>query len=192
MSDTTSTTPDWAQLYHRNFPGGDHPIPPTMFGSSVADSTVVTTTASHTLISPPPTGATHSNIEGRVGKSTRRRSRASRKAPTTLLNTDTTNFRAMVQQFTGIPSGPYSSGIQTTSASPFINFGVLSSDDNINFNAHIQPQYNNNNNNNPTMFMLNNNNNNNNNNNSDGFFLDGLPAGHTATPRPASSNGYLF
>ncbi|URD86028.1 VQ motif [Musa troglodytarum] len=25
-----------------------------------------------------------------------------------MLNTDTTNFRAMVQQFTGVPSGPYS------------------------------------------------------------------------------------
>ncbi|XP_042041156.1 VQ motif-containing protein 22-like [Salvia splendens] len=34
----------------------------------------------------------------------RRRSRASRRTPTTLLNTDTTNFRAMVQQFTGSPA----------------------------------------------------------------------------------------
>ncbi|KFK24359.1 hypothetical protein AALP_AAs62136U000100 [Arabis alpina] len=40
----------------------------------------------------------------RVSKPTRRRSRASRRTPTTLLSTDTTNFRAMVQQFTGGPS----------------------------------------------------------------------------------------
>ncbi|KAI3814291.1 hypothetical protein L1987_19042 [Smallanthus sonchifolius] len=44
-----------------------------------------------------------SNQLNRVTRPTiaRRRSRASRKTPTTLLNTDTTNFRAMVQRFTG-------------------------------------------------------------------------------------------
>lgn len=44
--------------------------------------------------------------DGRVARPARRRRRASRKAPLALLNTDTTNFRAMVQQFTGFPSGP--------------------------------------------------------------------------------------
>jgi len=39
-----------------------------------------------------------------VGK---KRSRASRRAPTTLLNTDPSNFRAMVQRFTGIPETPF-------------------------------------------------------------------------------------
>ncbi|KAJ0494525.1 putative VQ motif-containing protein [Helianthus annuus] len=49
---------------------------------------------------PNPTGSNHLN---RVTRPTiaRKRSRASRKTPTTLLNTDTTNFRAMVQRFTG-------------------------------------------------------------------------------------------
>ncbi|KAK6791975.1 hypothetical protein RDI58_011056 [Solanum bulbocastanum] len=37
----------------------------------------------------------------------KKRSRASRKAPTTVLTTDTTNFRAMVQEFTGIPGPPF-------------------------------------------------------------------------------------
>ncbi|KAF7124976.1 hypothetical protein RHSIM_Rhsim12G0015000 [Rhododendron simsii] len=46
---------------------------------------------------------------GRGSKPIRRRSRASRRTPTTLLNTDTTNFRAMVQQFTGGPTAPYAS-----------------------------------------------------------------------------------
>ncbi|ERM94166.1 hypothetical protein AMTR_s00010p00175790 [Amborella trichopoda] len=39
----------------------------------------------------------------------KKRSRASRRAPTTVLTTDTTNFRAMVQEFTGIPNPPFSS-----------------------------------------------------------------------------------
>lgn len=42
--------------------------------------------------------------QGRVAKPIRRRSRASRRTPTTLLNTDTANFRAMVQHFTGGPA----------------------------------------------------------------------------------------
>ena len=39
----------------------------------------------------------------------KKRSRASRRAPTTVLTTDTTNFRAMVQEFTGIPAQPFTS-----------------------------------------------------------------------------------
>ncbi|XP_011031000.1 PREDICTED: rho GTPase-activating protein gacO-like isoform X3 [Populus euphratica] len=39
----------------------------------------------------------------------KKRSRASRRAPTTVLSTDTTNFRAMVQEFTGIPAPPFTS-----------------------------------------------------------------------------------
>uniref|UniRef100_A0A0C9QTJ1 TSA: Wollemia nobilis Ref_Wollemi_Transcript_10482_1587 transcribed RNA sequence n=1 Tax=Wollemia nobilis TaxID=56998 RepID=A0A0C9QTJ1_9CONI len=42
----------------------------------------------------------------KVGK---KRSRASRRAPTTVLTTDTSNFRAMVQEFTGIPPAPFAS-----------------------------------------------------------------------------------
>ncbi|KAL5982164.1 hypothetical protein ACLOJK_016233 [Asimina triloba] len=48
----------------------------------------------------------------------KKRSRASRRAPTTVLTTDTTNFRAMVQEFTGIPAPPFS-------ASPFPRGGRL-------------------------------------------------------------------
>ncbi|KAG4179110.1 hypothetical protein ERO13_A10G085466v2 [Gossypium hirsutum] len=39
----------------------------------------------------------------------KKRSRASRRAPTTVLTTNTTNFRAMVQEFTGIPAPPFTS-----------------------------------------------------------------------------------
>jgi len=58
--------------------------------------------------SPPPgkcnsTGYGLSSSSAKVGK---KRSRASRRAPTTVLRTDASNFRSMVQEFTGIPSAP--------------------------------------------------------------------------------------
>ncbi|PWZ27398.1 hypothetical protein Zm00014a_040544 [Zea mays] len=40
-------------------------------------------------------------------RGSRKRARASRRAPTTVLTTDTSNFRAMVQEFTGIPAPPF-------------------------------------------------------------------------------------
>ncbi|KAM0906074.1 hypothetical protein ACQ4PT_017029 [Festuca glaucescens] len=40
-------------------------------------------------------------------RGSRKRTRASRRAPTTVLATDTSNFRAMVQEFTGISSPPF-------------------------------------------------------------------------------------
>ncbi|KAK7385297.1 hypothetical protein VNO78_31013 [Psophocarpus tetragonolobus] len=43
-----------------------------------------------------------------VGRSSKKRTRASRRAPTTVLTIDTSNFRAMVQEFTGIPTPPFS------------------------------------------------------------------------------------
>ncbi|KAH0455267.1 hypothetical protein IEQ34_015299 [Dendrobium chrysotoxum] len=49
----------------------------------------------------------------------KKRSRPSRRAPTTVLATDTSNFRAMVQVFTGIPSAPLSSSF---SLHPSLNF----------------------------------------------------------------------
>ncbi|QHO02592.1 hypothetical protein HN51_037091 [Arachis hypogaea] len=42
-----------------------------------------------------------------VRNNPKKRSRASRRAPTTVLTTDTSNFRAMVQEFTGIPAPPF-------------------------------------------------------------------------------------
>ncbi|KAK3016752.1 hypothetical protein RJ639_006072 [Escallonia herrerae] len=44
---------------------------------------------------------TQSRAHGNVGKPIRKRSRALRRTPTTLVNATTTNFRALVQQFTG-------------------------------------------------------------------------------------------
>ncbi|CAJ1971633.1 unnamed protein product [Sphenostylis stenocarpa] len=83
---------NWLHFYQQTqFSGAQEMLP-----SPVSEATTVTTTAAPAQLSP----------EGRVSKPMRRRSRASRRTPTTLLNTDTTNFRAMVQQFTGAPSAP--------------------------------------------------------------------------------------
>ncbi|KAE9605110.1 hypothetical protein Lalb_Chr10g0093681 [Lupinus albus] len=100
MIQTMSTPNEWFQFYNQNFS-----TPPSISDSTTTTATAIpATTATTMTTSPPlPSSSTHLSSEGRVSKP-RRRSRASRKTPTTLLNTDTTNFRAMVQQFTGGPS----------------------------------------------------------------------------------------
>jgi hypothetical protein len=50
--------------------------------------------------------------KGSVSKPARKRSRASKRTPTTLLNANANNFRALVQQFTGCPSAAISFGNQ--------------------------------------------------------------------------------
>ncbi|CAK8567320.1 unnamed protein product [Lathyrus sativus] len=56
----------------------------------------------------------NSSNNNNVGRNPKKRSRASRRAPTTVLTTDTTNFRAMVQEFTGIPAPPFPSPFPRT------------------------------------------------------------------------------
>ncbi|KAL5206894.1 hypothetical protein ABZP36_035103 [Zizania latifolia] len=58
-------------------------------------------------------------------RGSRKRTRASRRAPTTVLNTDTSNFRAMVQEFTGIPSPPFVAGGVAPAASLRTRFDHL-------------------------------------------------------------------
>ncbi|OWM82208.1 uncharacterized protein LOC116208646 [Punica granatum] len=68
---------------------------------------------------PAPLGMENASLQGSVdsipavqpiksnkaaGRNRKKRTRASRRAPTTVMTTDTTNFRAMVQEFTGIPA----------------------------------------------------------------------------------------
>ncbi|KAL0405233.1 UNVERIFIED_CONTAM: VQ motif-containing protein 22 [Sesamum latifolium] len=60
--------------------------------------------------------------QGRVSKPIRKRSRASRRTPTTLLNTDTANFRAMVQRFTGGPANTSAARPQLRVALGTFNF----------------------------------------------------------------------
>ncbi|KAI4389441.1 hypothetical protein MLD38_001669 [Melastoma candidum] len=56
----------------------------------------------------PPSLTTTTNEPKKASRNPRKRTRASRKAPTTVLSIDTSNFRAMVQEFTGFPTPPFS------------------------------------------------------------------------------------
>ncbi|KAI3692813.1 hypothetical protein L6452_32636 [Arctium lappa] len=85
---------EWLQIYKNNLTGTAQPTVERCSGDVITEATTVTTTTASSHLS-------------RVTRpiNPRRRSRASRRTPTTLLNTDTTNFRAMVQQFTGVGGG---------------------------------------------------------------------------------------
>ncbi|KAM0895843.1 hypothetical protein ACQ4PT_023591 [Festuca glaucescens] len=112
MGETSANMAHWAGLYGAGGNGG--PAPGEGSGVTVSSPTSGGSGGSPAQSAPGVEG-------GRVGKPARRRSRASRRAPVTLLNTDTSNFRAMVQQFTGIPSGPYGPG---SAGGPVISFGA--------------------------------------------------------------------
>ncbi|CAL0334916.1 unnamed protein product [Lupinus luteus] len=91
---TTTTNQYWMQFYPQQ-PLMDGAIVPPKEGFSGATTSNLT---------PPKV-----NNNNNVSKPIRRRSRASKRTPTTLLNANTTNFRALVQQFTGCPSTTMSS-----------------------------------------------------------------------------------
>ncbi|GAB2271217.1 hypothetical protein Dimus_006060 [Dionaea muscipula] len=78
------------------------PPPPPPQGNDPAQAAAGPTTS---------TGPAEASTQTRPKK----RTRGSRRAPTTVLATDTNNFRAMVQQYTGIPASPYSA----ISSSPY-------------------------------------------------------------------------
>uniref|UniRef100_A0ACD5Z832 Uncharacterized protein n=1 Tax=Avena sativa TaxID=4498 RepID=A0ACD5Z832_AVESA len=116
MGEASANMAHWAGLYGATGAGGNGGAAATAEGSGV---TVSSPTSGGSGGGSPARSAP--GVEGgRVGKPARRRSRASRRAPVTLLNTDTSNFRAMVQQFTGIPSGPYG----PAGGGPVISFGA--------------------------------------------------------------------
>ncbi|RRT54663.1 hypothetical protein B296_00039113 [Ensete ventricosum] len=113
MSDATTAGPaQWAQLGGRPHlrPLPAPPAPATSAFGCVSDSVVVSTTSSPTTDGSAKDASQQPGIEGRVGKPVRRRSRASRRAPTTMVNTDAANFRMMVQHFTRNPTGPCAVG----------------------------------------------------------------------------------
>ncbi|XP_021314013.1 VQ motif-containing protein 22 [Sorghum bicolor] len=124
MGDTGANMSPWGGVY---MSGGGAPATTeaTVVTAAVAAGGSVSSPTSGGSGGGSPTRAQQPGVGrvegGRVGKPARRRSRASRRAPVTLLNTDTSNFRAMVQQFTGIPSGPY--GPAGPGGGPVISFG---------------------------------------------------------------------
>ncbi|XP_022893841.1 uncharacterized protein LOC111408299 [Olea europaea var. sylvestris] len=77
--------------------------------------------------------------EGSVDKPIRKRSKASKNAPTTLLNANTTNFRALVQKFTGCRSaGAYKGPITLNFAVPHNDFNVTSTTSLLGCNYYTQ------------------------------------------------------
>ncbi|CAD6338750.1 unnamed protein product [Miscanthus lutarioriparius] len=132
MSDTGSSFAQWVALYHHHHDATGAVLP----DDAAAD--VLGTTPAAAVASPtsgvssggsPTKAAAQQQLRGvkgpRIGKpaAARRRSRASRRAPVTLLNTDTANFRAMVQQFTGIPAPP-AGAFGAPAGVPVINFAA--------------------------------------------------------------------
>ncbi|KAL1808513.1 hypothetical protein DCAR_0727984 [Daucus carota subsp. sativus] len=105
----------WLHYYNQQTPdAGYNPAVVTSVGGggngsgfSDTTSTIVTTSFTTNNTSSPSKSTSlgntdvHLNPQASVGKPIRRRSRAPRKNPTTLLNASTTNFRSLVQQFTG-------------------------------------------------------------------------------------------
>ncbi|KAK8600879.1 hypothetical protein V6N13_059379 [Hibiscus sabdariffa] len=80
-----------------NLPGSSSSNQSTLLGDSFPSSSLVQTRPPH-----------DNNAVRSSTKNPKKRTRASRRAPTTVLATDATNFRAMVQEFTGIPAPPFS------------------------------------------------------------------------------------
>lgn len=115
-SEPNSNTDHVGALMASNSSSSSHPI---MFGGSRGDinalvalqqSNLNPSTSSsmpfpHQAASASASASASSSDQPRPSK---KRSRASRRAPTTVLTTDTSNFRAMVQEFTGIPAPPFS------------------------------------------------------------------------------------
>ncbi|KAL5141057.1 VQ motif-containing protein 22 [Glycine soja] len=103
----TATTDQWMQFYQQplmDSHGHDHDhdhdhhalAPNTTEGFSSSPTPTMPSSESNSILS-------QLSPKGNVSKPIRRRSRASKRTPTTLLNANPTNFRALVQQFTGCP-----------------------------------------------------------------------------------------
>ncbi|KAF5742371.1 hypothetical protein HS088_TW09G00416 [Tripterygium wilfordii] len=124
MEDTlTSSTDQWVQSYdsfHSPVPFSD-----SAFATTGVESTLVSPNNSHRAIDHHHHQQQHQlspKSTGCASKPIRRRSRASKKTPTTLLNANSTNFRALVQQFTGCPRAPISFATQKGPIT--LNFGA--------------------------------------------------------------------
>ncbi|KAM3320910.1 hypothetical protein P3S67_008112 [Capsicum chacoense] len=116
MSDNIPNPTDWVQIYQHTLSRQQQPPPPPPLQSTAAfrgvrefdATTVITTPTSSSSCPSVPQHHGHGPV-GRDSRPIRRRSRVSRRTPTTVYNTDTRNFRAMVQQFTGNQNQPVQS-----------------------------------------------------------------------------------
>ncbi|KAI4325934.1 hypothetical protein MLD38_031295 [Melastoma candidum] len=69
-----------------------------------------------------PTSRNNNGVAPR--RNPKKRTRASRRAPTTVLTTDTSNFHTMVQEFTGIPAPPFDAAATLFQRGRFDLFGT--------------------------------------------------------------------
>ncbi|XP_059624290.1 uncharacterized protein LOC132267213 isoform X2 [Cornus florida] len=75
---------------------------------------------------PPPPASSSDQIPTQTHtRNPKKRPRASRRAPTTVLTTDTTNFRTMVQEFTGIPAPPFASSLPFSRTTTRLDLGLF-------------------------------------------------------------------
>ncbi|KAK9670075.1 hypothetical protein RND81_13G175300 [Saponaria officinalis] len=157
-------TSEWLHFHPNNSSSLGHvapsyaatsPPPDGFFSGLVSEATTVTTMAAAP-------GPAQLGPEGRVSKPARQRARASRRTPTTLISTDTVNFRATVQQFTGGPSSNFAP--LGPGAGPGLGYG-LPNDMNTSMFMHGNYMGEINDYNNAYVTYEGNNNNNNNNNN---------------------------
>ena len=120
MNETLSSPSEWMQLYQQTID--------TSVGFS--DATTLTTTSCATSrsnkLSPNNSfvAGDHLTPKGCISKPIRRRSRASKRTPTTLLNADANNFRYLVQQFTGCRRRSTSISFGNPRGPISINFGL--------------------------------------------------------------------
>ncbi|KAK9267409.1 hypothetical protein L1049_009834 [Liquidambar formosana] len=107
-----SSSGDWLQFNQQTVAG--QAAPP----GGLTDATTVTTSSSNMA------GGQLNPKGGCLSKPIRKRSKASKKTPTTHLNANTTNFRALVQQFTGCPTSSAPSSLIGTQGGPInLHFG---------------------------------------------------------------------
>ncbi|PPR90789.1 hypothetical protein GOBAR_AA29893 [Gossypium barbadense] len=117
----TSSSSEWKQLYEQTIEA--------CFGFS--DATAVTVTTNNLTSNTSYAAAVDHYLAPKacISKSIRRRSRASKRTPVTLLNADAKNFRSLVQQFTGCRRRSTSISFSKNPRGPV----------NINF-AHVNPK----------------------------------------------------
>ncbi|KAM6575048.1 hypothetical protein CsatA_023375 [Cannabis sativa] len=117
---------EWIQYYyHQTLLDGEEPI--SHNNNHDVLSGVMSSESLGSPGSPSPTASQDPQVST-PSKPVRRRSRASKKTPTTLLNANANNFRALVQQFTGCPTpisfanqkGPLNLNFGLKNATPII------------------------------------------------------------------------
>ncbi|KAJ4702664.1 putative VQ motif-containing protein [Melia azedarach] len=118
-----SSSSEWMQYYQQITMDEDHVASSIAFSDAIAVTTGAGA-ASESILSPSNSCSMNDQLipKGCVSKPVRRRSRPSKKTPTTLLNANANNFRALVQQFTGCPSKSFSFGSNKGPVN--LNFGL--------------------------------------------------------------------